>query len=456
MSSKGKNSDDFVDGDAGGDDDGGKGKKGRKGKPEAPKSGEPSFSYRQRAFEKDEVAATPELPMDEGPPPGIDPKKKKKGDRERQPGQKKLTARDQKTLSCIDSTARGVYETILAEQKPDLKMPLRALSNVKYKESVGYFELGRQKKVRTLTVNTVKTFAQTLRMMSLSKEMVATDDFATKRDAYYQSKNWEEARFDDQPESDAVMDDIEAMFSTEGVTREQLRFVPDEHGGAVAGELIVVDHNPITGGTIEVDCTKFGSGAYTIPSSVEHLKFKTDAKFILAIETQGMFQRLQGHAYPTKAKCIIISMGGVPTRACRRFIRRLSEEAHIPVYAFVDCDPYGIANIYRSLKVGSGNAAHVNRFFCVPEARMLGVTPDDIVKYKLPTHPLKDVDIQRAKDAMRNDPFFQSHKVWMKAMEKLLSMGVRAEQQAFAKHGLNYVHEVYLPEKLKRPSEFLP
>ena len=35
------------------------------------------------------------------------------------------------------------------------------------------------------------------------------------------------------------MDDIEALFSLDGVTREQLRFYPDEHGGAVAGELIV-------------------------------------------------------------------------------------------------------------------------------------------------------------------------------------------------------------------------
>ena len=86
-----------------------------------------------------------------------------------------------------------------------------------------------------MTVGTVKTFAQTLRMMSLSKQLVTTDDFATKRDAYYQSKNWEEARFDEQTESDSVMDDIEALFSMQGLSREQLRFIPDEHGGAVAG-----------------------------------------------------------------------------------------------------------------------------------------------------------------------------------------------------------------------------
>ena len=40
-------------------------------------------------------------------------------------------------------------------------------------------------------------------------------------------------------------------------------------------------------------------------------------------------------------------MGGVPTRSCRRFVRLLSEQCKLPVYAFTDCDPYGFANIYR-------------------------------------------------------------------------------------------------------------
>ena len=54
------------------------------------------------------------------------------------------------------------------------------------------------------------------------------DTFATKREAYYVSKNWGEAKFNEQPESDAVMDDIEAMFAIQGVSREQLRFYPEE------------------------------------------------------------------------------------------------------------------------------------------------------------------------------------------------------------------------------------
>jgi len=363
---------------------------------------------------------------------------------------------DALTLELIRAAAGDVHQHIQKKQKPDLAFPIRALRNVSYSQQKGFFEIGRQKKTRTLTVNTVRSFAQTLRMMGLSKELVETNDFATKRDAYYQSKNWEEARFDEQTESDAVMDDIEALFSLRGLSREQLRFVPDEHGGAVAGRLVVLDPDLETGEVERIDCTRFGSGAYSIPSNVEQLSFETDAKFVLAIETGGIFQRLQSHKFWQTASCILVSMAGVPTRATRRFIRKLSDECKLPVYAFVDCDPYGISNIYRTLKVGSGNAAHLSQFFCVPQARYLGVTPQDIVDYQLPTHPLLDVDVKRARDALKNDPFFKAHKPWQKAMEQLLKMGVRAEQQALAKWGLNYVIDEYLPRKLEQRASFLP
>jgi DNA topoisomerase-6 subunit A len=364
--------------------------------------------------------------------------------------------KDEITLKQIRDAASDVHKHILKSQKPDLSFPVRSLKNVSYSLKKGYFEIGRQKKVRTLTVNTVKSFAQTLRMMGLSKDLIETNDFATKRDAYYQSKNWDEARFDEQSESDTVMDDIEALFSVRGSSREQLRFVPDEHGGAVAGRLVVLDPDRETGEVERIDCTRFGSGAYSIQSTVEHLSFETEARFILAIETGGVFQRLQSHKFWQTANCILISMAGVPTRATRRFIRKLSDECRIPVYAFVDCDPYGISNIYRTLKVGSGNAAHLSQFFCVPQASYLGVTPQDIVDYRLPTHPLQDVDVKRAKDALKNDPFFKSQKPWQKAIEQLLKMGVRAEQQALAKWGLNYVIDEYLPRKLDQPAHFLP
>ena len=135
----------------------------------------------------------------------------------------------------IKKEAKGVEDMILKRKKPTMSFPVRSLANVKYLVKEGYFEIRGMKKERTLTVNTVKTFAQTLRMMALSKTLVETDDLATKREAYYVSKNWGDARFLEQTESDTVMDDVEALFE---VNREQMGFAPEEKGGDVSGALV--------------------------------------------------------------------------------------------------------------------------------------------------------------------------------------------------------------------------
>jgi DNA topoisomerase-6 subunit A len=376
--------------------------------------------------------------------------------RRRRPAPSSRAELDQVAIDSIENVARQVHRTIKSYEKPSLSFPIRSLSNVSYDKDVGYFEIGNATSQRTLTVNTAKSFAQTLLMMQLSRTHIRTDERATRREAYYISKNWGDARFDEQTESDTVLDDIEAMFSTRGISREQLRFIAEQHGGSVVGPLVVIENDPESGEDVHTDCSRFVSGSFTIPKDVEGLRFESDAKFVLCIETGGAFHRLQHAKFWRSHKCILVDMGGVPSRACRRFVRRLADDLNLKVYAFTDCDPYGFANIYRTLKVGSGNAAHINRFYCVPQARFLGVTPEDIEKYDLPTHPMQEVDIKRAKDALKNDPFFSSHRPWVKSIKRLIEKGYRAEQQAFAKHGLQFVYETYLPEKLANAKKFLP
>ena len=102
-------------------------------------------------------------------------------------------AKNKPVVTKIKDIAEDVYKSILKKKQPSLHMPLRSLSNVKYDPKEGYFELIDKKKERTLTASSVKTFAQTLKMMALSTELIKTEDIATKREAYYVSKNWEEA-----------------------------------------------------------------------------------------------------------------------------------------------------------------------------------------------------------------------------------------------------------------------
>jgi len=87
----------------------------------------------------------------------------------------------------IEDTGPGILKKQIIEQattirgkiqrkgKPTMAFPLRALSNVSYQPKRGFLQLKGKKKIRTLTVGTVKTFAQTLRMMSRAKILVEDD-----------------------------------------------------------------------------------------------------------------------------------------------------------------------------------------------------------------------------------------------------------------------------------------
>jgi len=69
---------------------------------------------------------------------------------------------------------------------------------------------------------------------------------------------------------------------------------------------------------------------------------------------------------------------------------------------------------------------------------------------------MKDIDIKRGKDALKNDPFVKHYKPWQKAINDQIKLKKRAEQQALAKWGLNYVISDYLPKKLENQKEWLP
>ena len=95
--------------------------------------------------------------------PKPQPKKKDRGP---------LSDLDKVTLREIKNCAEHVHTTIEALGKPEMKFPDRSLKNARYDKKDGYFVMGRSRVERTLSVNTVKSFAQTLKMMALSQQLV--------------------------------------------------------------------------------------------------------------------------------------------------------------------------------------------------------------------------------------------------------------------------------------------
>jgi hypothetical protein len=115
-----------------------------------------------------------------------------------------------------------------------------------------------------------------------------------------------------------------------------------------------------------------------------------------------------------------------------------------------DGDPFGF-HIGMVIISGSAKLAYINHELAVPDAKYIGVTASDIVDYELPTDKLRELDIARLKQ-LQKDPRYNTE-FWQSEIKKMLELGKKAEQQAFAKYGLAYVVKEYLPAKLKEVEE---
>jgi meiotic recombination protein SPO11 len=79
-----------------------------------------------------------------------------------------------------------------------------------------------------------------------------------------------------------------------------------------------------------------------------------NAQFILVIEKDAIFKRLTEDKIFNKIPCILITGCGFPDMGTRMILSFLYNILKIPVYCFVDFNPFGIA-IYHTYKHGSIN-----------------------------------------------------------------------------------------------------
>lgn len=138
-----------------------------------------------------------------------------------------------------------------------------------------------------------------------------------------------------------------------------------------------------------------------------------DAKFVIAVETGGMRDRLVENRFDEKFDAIIVHLKGQPARSTRRLLKRLNSELHLPVVVFTDGDPWSY-RIFASVAYGSIKSAHLSEYLATPEAKFLGITPSDILRYELPAEKLNDEDI-KALNAILSDPRFDTD-FWKKKL----------------------------------------
>ena len=356
----------------------------------------------------------------------------------------------QEVLRILEDFGKSILKQILEEKEPVLEIPARTLSNTIWDEKRKILTLGPDKiHRRFLDLKESRKFMQTILMLKLIVQAIREGVYPTIRDLYYNGKHtivyvdergktFKENTWDEQSESNAVIEDIEVAT---GLLREEMGLSADVKG-KVVGPIVVRSKG------YEIDATKLGDAALSLPPNPDELEIvKVEASYVLVVEKDAIFQRLNREGFWKKENCLLVTAKGMPDRATRRFIRRLNEEFKLPVYVLTDADPYGwyIYSVYRS---GSIKLSYESERLATPEAKFIGVTTSDIFEYKISDEYViaaTERDIKRAQELLRY-PWFQSE-AWKKEIQLFLKLKKKVEIEALSTHGLKFLHD-YLIDKI--------
>jgi DNA topoisomerase VI subunit A len=354
---------------------------------------------------------------------------------------------DNKAVGALFTIANSIYDQIDHGKIPKMVLPLRTKSNIRFDSKHGVFKYGPATGARTAKkTNGAMMLLRTMYTLELIEDMIDKNKSSTLREMYYISEGWGKAKFHSQDESNLLAEDLEIVTKC---MREDFKLRPEENGASVIGNITIEEFDR-KGRTKRINCLDdVGDSGYGIPYNVEKEKvqlIESGADFIVAIETGGMFDRLVENGFAEDYNAVLVHLKGQPARSTRRFIKRLNEEMKLPVIVFTDGDPWSF-RIFASVAYGAIKTAHISEYLATPSAQFIGITAADIIKYKLPTDNLTEMDI-RALKAEKNDPRF-ADEYWRGEIDTMLELGKKAEQQALAKYGLDFVTDTYMPDKLK-------
>ncbi len=356
--------------------------------------------------------------------------------------------RDANTSKKLSGLAQNIVDSVFAGSEPEMDVPVRAASNTNWNAKKGILEMGDSVGTRQLfNLGQARKFMQTLLHSKSVDELLDADKTLSLRGMFYKSlhtiEGTKEKTFDDQTESDGILEDLEVSL---GSLREELHIFAKKRGTMV-GNITVIDNGD------EINCRKMGSGGYAIPSICEPdvIQFKNvDAKFILHVEKDTVWQRFNEDRFWEKHNCILTEGSGQPPRGVRRMLHRLNKELKLPVYCLLDCDPWG-HYIYSVIKQGSISLAFESSRLAIPDAKFMGIRAIDYERCDLSDDvkiSLNERDTARAKQIAAY-PWFEKDKQWQREIKKMLSNGFKMEVESLITKDISYVTEEYVPARLK-------
>lgn len=365
-----------------------------------------------------------------------------------------------------------VCETMLKDleraKRPVLSAVKCSLDNSEYDSHKGYL-IPKGKMVQSeLNVSSVQKISRAVFLLEILLNNLKGGLVNTKRELYYISKGliksdslYKPLDFDDQSESDSVIDFICDMLE---IYREEMNCFANDRGGQTYSKNLIVTETLPDNTQAVVDLSSLGTTPFQPKNKPQLFQLKKKGKldFCLVVESEGTANTLVANGMTKRHNCIIMGAQGVPSNAVRGWCKTIQTQLKIPIFFYGDLDAYTLQNIYRTLKAGSAASLIRNADFSAPKVHFLGLLPEDVKEYDLHCYGVSTKDpsemrsIKKARDALKNDPFFQDkkNKKLARILRWLISEKKRCEQQSvFSTDPKNpRVLEEFIVHKIKTKS----
>ncbi|VAI75846.1 unnamed protein product [Triticum turgidum subsp. durum] len=179
--------------------------------------------------------------------------------------------------------------------------------------------------------NDAKAFVRVWKVMEMCYKILGEGKLVTQRELFYKLLSDSPKYFSCQRHVNQTIQDVVSLLRC---TRQSLGIMASSRG-ALIGRLVL--HEPEEE---HIDCSILGPSGHAITgdlNQLSRLNLSSDARYLIVVEKDAIFQRLAEDRLYNQIPCILITAKGYPDIATRFILHRLSQTfPNMPIFALVD------------------------------------------------------------------------------------------------------------------------
>lgn len=278
--------------------------------------------------------------------------------------------------------------------------------------------------------NDAKAFVRVWKVMEMCYKILGEGKLVTQRELFYKLLSDSPKYFSCQRHVNQTIQDVVSLLRC---TRQSLGIMASSRG-ALIGRLVL--HEPEEE---HIDCSILGPSGHAITgdlNQLSRLNLSSDARYLIVVEKDAIFQRLAEDRLYNQIPCILITAKGYPDIATRFILHRLSQTfPNMPIFALVDWNPAGLSILctYKYGSISMGLESY--RYAC--NVKWLGLRGDDLQLISQSAfQELKPRDLQIAKSLLSSKFLQDTHRA---ELTRMVETGTRAEIEALYCHGFDFL-----------------